>query len=208
VFNNPRSGYKWLSFADKLMTMDSSETLYVTNRKEWRQWLEKHFDIETEIWLVYPRKKTNKPRIGYNDAVEEALCYGWIDSTVKSMDEMHTCQRFTPRNPGSSYSRANIERLKWLSEQGMIHPLIENSVRNILNQEFVFPSDIIDTIKEDKLAWKNYRNFSDSYKRIRIAYIDSSRRRPEEFNKRLKNFINKTRDNMLIRGFGGIDKYY
>ena len=75
--------------------MDIGKTLYVTNRKNWRAWLEKNFESEAEIWLVYPKKSSGKERILYNDAVEEALCFGWIDSIVKSMDEDHSVQRFS-----------------------------------------------------------------------------------------------------------------
>lgn len=71
-----------------------------------------------------------------------------------------------------------------------------------------FQKDIISRIKKDKEAWKNYQSFSDSYKRIRIAYIDAARKRPEEFEKRLNNFINKTKENKIITGYGGTDKYY
>ena len=67
---------------------------------------------------------------------------------------------------------------------------------------------IIDRLKEDKITWKNYQHFSDAYKRIRIAYIEAARKRPEEFEKRLNNFINKTKENKIITGFGGIGKYY
>ncbi|MBN1621802.1 MAG: YdeI/OmpD-associated family protein, partial [Endomicrobiales bacterium] len=81
-------------------------------------------------------------------------------------------------------------------------------VQEIISQEFIFPKDILDEIKRDKAAWNNYIKFSDSYKRLRVAYIDSARKRPEEFAKRLANFIQKTRGNKLIPGFGGIDKYY
>lgn len=63
-------------------------------------------------------------------------------------------------------------------------------------------------LKEDKMIWENYQRFSDPYKRIRIAYIEAARKRPEEFEKRLNNFINKTKENKIITGFGGIDKYY
>ena len=66
--------------------MKIGKTLYVTKRTTWRAWLSKHHKTEPEIWLMYYRKATGKPRISYNDAVEEALCYGWIDSTVKSLD--------------------------------------------------------------------------------------------------------------------------
>jgi len=67
--------------------MKITKTFYVTSRKDWRNWLKKNYKTETEIWLVYPRKATGKPRIEYNDAVEEALCFGWIDSTAKKLDE-------------------------------------------------------------------------------------------------------------------------
>ena len=83
--------------------MDKKKTVYVRNRKEWRDWLKKHFDKEKEVWLVYPKKATGKKCISYNDAVEEALCFGWIDSTMKSLDQDHTMQRFTPRRPKSQY---------------------------------------------------------------------------------------------------------
>ena len=73
---------------------------------------------------------------------------------------------------------------------------------------FNFPEDIIDELKKDETVWENYQKFSDSYKRIRVAYIDAARNRPEEFQKRLNSFMDKTRRNKLIVGYGGIEKYY
>lgn len=116
----------------------------------------------------------------YNDTVEEALCFGWIDSTIKHIDPLHRAQRFTPRNPSSVYSRPNIERLIWLNDRGLLHPAVR----------------------------ENYNAFPDAYRRIRVAYIDAARKRPEEFEKRMKSFLEKTRQNRRIPGFGGIDKYY
>ena len=156
---------------------------------------------------MYPKKASGKPRISYNDAVEEALCFGWIDSTVKSVDEDHYAQRFTPRDPDSTYSQANKERLRWLKEQGKIHLSMSETVDRVLGEEFVWPEDIIRGLKEDEEAWKNFQTFSPSYKRIRVAYIDHARGRPKEFQKRLENFISKTRNNKKI-GYGGIEKYY
>lgn len=188
--------------------MGSGTTLYVTERKEWREWLEQNFNKESEIWLAYPKKTTGKPRIEYNTAVEEALCFGWIDSKVKGLDEDHTLQRFTIRRSKSTYSQANKERLKWLLAENMIHPSVKDELRKVANVEFVFPDDILKVIKQDNLAWENYKTLSDSYKRIRIAYIDSARKRPKEFEKRIQNFIKITKEGKLIKGFGGIDKYY
>ena len=90
----------------------------------------------------------------------------------------------------------------------MIHPKVRDSILPIIRTPFVFPADIIDALKQDETVWGNYQKFSEPYKRIRIAYIDSARKRPEEFQKRLSHFIEKTRRNKLIMGYGGIEKYY
>ena len=188
--------------------MSKMTTKYFVDRKDWRKWLETNFETEDDIWLEYPLKKTGRKRILYNDAVEEALCFGWIDSTVKSLNEETTIQRFCKRRKNSSVSQPNIERLKWLFENSLIHDSIRNEVLKIIQQEFLFPEDVIVQLKSEKVVWENFQSFSDSYKRIRIAYIDSARKRPEEFKRRLNNFIDKTKENKLIKGFGGIDKYY
>jgi uncharacterized protein YdeI (YjbR/CyaY-like superfamily) len=182
-------------------------TLYVTDRKDWRAWLETNFDKEKDVWLVFPKKASGKPRILYNDAVEEALCFGWIDSRVKTLDKENSIQRFSPRNPKSGYSQANKERLKWLLKENLLHPSMQETAKKVLAEKFVFPPDVINALKADKTAWENYQKFSPVYKRIRVAYIDAARKRPEEFKKRLENFIKKTRENKQI-GFGGIEKYY
>lgn len=184
------------------------EIKYFENRNDWRQWLSDNFETADEIWFVFPRKSSAKKNISYNDAVEEALCFGWIDSTTKSLDDEYKIQRFTPRNPKSTYSQANRERLKWLLKNKMIHSKIEDKICQILSDPFLFSNDIIDRLKADKIIWENYQHFSESYKRIRIAYIEAARKRPEEFERRLNNFINKTKENKIITGFGGIDKYY
>lgn len=184
------------------------EIKYFEDRKDWRKWLSDNFETANEIWFVFPSKASGKKSITYNDAVEEALCFEWIDSTIKSLDKEHKIQHFTPRNPKSTYSQANKERLKWLLENKMIHPKFEDKIQDVLSAPFIFPNDIVDRLKEDKIIWKNYQHFSDAYKRIRIAYIEAARKRPEEFEKRLNNFINKTKENKIIKGFGGIEKYY
>jgi len=187
--------------------MDITQTLYVTDAKAWRNWLEEHYKTEKEIWLTYYKKATGKPRIPYNDAVEQALCFGWIDSIIKKLDEERTAQRFSPRKPKSGYSQANIERLRYLVAQGEVIEEVLESLGDILEQDFAFPEDILEAIQADDQAWHNYQNFSEPYKRIRIAFIKGARNRPEEFRKRLKYFIKMTRENKQI-GFGGIEKYY
>lgn len=187
--------------------MDIGETLYVIDRKSWRAWLEANFDTAGEIWLIYPNKASGEPRILYNDAVEEALCFGWIDSIVKKLDSLRAVQRFTPRRPRSSYSQLNKERLRWLAEQGLLHPSVRDSVDDILGEELVLPDDILQAIQANELAWKHFQGFSPAYQRIRLAYIDTARKRPEVYESRLANFIRATERGKQI-GYGGIEKYY
>ena len=184
------------------------ETFSTSDRAAWRAYLEKHFETAEEVWFVFPTKAAGEESLSYNDAVEEALCFGWIDSTNRRLDERHCIRRFSPRKQGSAYSRPNIERLLWLDSRGLLHPKIRESVRRLLETPFLFPEDILDEIRQDEAAWKHFQNFSEPYKRIRIAYIEAARKRPEEFQKRLRSFLEKTRRNKLITGYGGIDKYY
>ena len=157
------------------------ETFYTSERSAWRQYLAEHFETAAEVWFVFPTK----------EAGEESLSY-----------------RFSPRNKGSTYSQPNIERLIWLEAQGLIHPKIRESILPVIEAPFVFPEDILELLRQDESVWKNYQRFSEPYKRIRIAYIEAARKRPEEFQKRLNSFIEKTRRNKLIMGYGGIEKYY
>lgn len=188
--------------------MKDIKTFYTSDRVEWRKWLTENFETEKEIWLIFPMKASGEKSLLYNDAIEEALCFGWIDSTIKNIDQTHRAQRFSRRKKGSTYSQLNIERLIRLSKQGMIHPKIRDEVLRIITAPFVFPEDILNAIKCDSVAWENYQKMSDSYKRIRIAYINAAHNRPIEFEKRLKSFIKKTHDGKMITGYGGTDKYY
>lgn len=187
--------------------MDIGETLYVTDRKAWRKWLKQNYKTAREIWLIYYKKETGKPRILYNDAVEEALCFGWIDSTVKSLDKERTVQRFSPRNPKSAYSQANKERLRAMVGQGKVIQEVAETLDEVLEEKFVIPADILKAIQANKTAWRNFQKFSEPYKRIRIAFIEGARKRPAEFQKRLRYFINMTKKNKMF-GFGGIEKHF
>ena len=117
------------------------ETFYTAERSEWRNFLTEHFETLSEIWFVYPMKGSGEKSLSYNDAVEEALCFGWIDSTIKHTDAFHRAQRFTPRRKGSPYSRLNIERQIRLDADGLIHPKVRESILPIIRAPFVFPPD-------------------------------------------------------------------
>jgi uncharacterized protein YdeI (YjbR/CyaY-like superfamily) len=187
--------------------MDVGETLYIKDAAAWRAWLKKNFNKKEEIWLLFPHKASGRARISYNDAVEEALCFGWIDSIVKRVDAQTSAQRFSPRKPGSSWSQPNKERLRWLMKKGKLYPTVKKALTPVLKEKFIFPADIIKEIRGSKEAWREYQKFSPAYRRIRIAYIEGARKRPAEFKKRLKNFITMTEQGKHI-GFGGIEKHY
>ena len=185
-----------------------TKTFATNDRAQWRSFLMENFKTLPEVWFVFPLKDAGEESISYNDAVEEALCVGWIDGVTQPTDEKHIARRFTPRKKGSAYSQPNIERLVWLDERGLIHPEIRPSVEKTIKKKFVFPKDILASIRKNKDAWAHYQEFTEPYKRIRVAYIDAARKRPEEFEKRLKSFIKATEKGKIIQGYGGVEKYY
>ena len=186
--------------------MEITRTLYVADREAWRAWLAEHYRTERDVWLVYPRKQTGRPRIPYNDAVEEALCFGWIDSTQKTLDAEHTAQRFTPRRPASGYSQTNKERLHRLLAQGKVIDEVRRTLPDVSADGFRAAPDILRALQENPRAWENFQRYSPSYQRIRIAFVEDARDRPEEFRKRLRNLVDKSAKNRQY-GFG-IESYY
>jgi len=187
--------------------MEIGETLYVITRENWRKWLEQNYDKADEIWLIYYNKKSGKPRIDYDKAVEEALCFGWIDSIVKKVDTECTAQRFSPRRKRSQLSELNKIRVRKMIEQGKMTDAGLQSIHHHMHlkdgkltehKPFVMPADILKILKSDKETWRNFRNFPETYRQVRIAYIDHSRIRPEEFAKRLKYFIKMTKQNKMF----------
>jgi uncharacterized protein YdeI (YjbR/CyaY-like superfamily) len=187
--------------------MEITQTLYVDNRDAWRAWLAEHYRTAKEIWLVYPRKATGRPRIAYNDAVEEALCFGWIDSTQKTLDDDHTAQRFTPRRAGSGYSQPNKERLARLLAQGKVAADVRAKLPDVSVDGFQAPPDILAALQANPRAWENFQRYSPSYQRIRIAFVEDAReRRPEDFRKRLENLVRMSEKD---RQYGvNLESYY
>jgi uncharacterized protein YdeI (YjbR/CyaY-like superfamily) len=187
--------------------MEIGEKFYAKDRRQWRTWLRKNHRSASEIWLVYYKKNSGKPRIPYNDSVEEALCYGWIDSTLKPIDGECYAQRFSPRRKNSFLSELNKERVRRLVKNGKMtsfglesikHHMEKKSIKSDGAQElrkFKLPKDIIEKLKSDPVVWRNFQKFPQHYKHIRIGWIDASRHRPEIFKTRLQYFIKMTAKN-------------
>jgi len=182
--------------------MNLGITLYVTNRKEWRSWLAKNHTGEKEIWLIFYRKSSGKPRIPYNDAVEEALCYGWIDSLQKGIDEEKFAQRFSPRKPTSRLSEMNKERIRRLIGQKKMTSAGLDAISKIFDiskdreEKMAIAPDILRALKADNQAWENFRNFPEGYKKVRLGFLEGRRRHGDEvFQKSLRHFIRMTAEN-------------
>ncbi len=175
--------------------MEIGKTLYVTQRAEWRDWLAANYNTEKEIWLIRYIKKACKLSLPYNDAVEEALCFGWIDSIGKKINAESFAHRFTPRRRNSPMSEMNKERVRRLIEEGLMTPAGLAVAGDLSTDDFIIAPDILAALQADDQVWQNFCAFPDSYRRIRVGWIEGARKRPAEFEKRLKYFLKMTAAN-------------
>jgi uncharacterized protein YdeI (YjbR/CyaY-like superfamily) len=179
--------------------MNQLNLVYVSNRKDWRKWLKKNHASENEIWLVYYKKHTGKDRVPYEDAVEEALCFGWIDSIVRRIDEDRFAQKFTPRKESSKWSESNRKRIAKLEAQGILAEAGLRSVQvakesgkwyetiEIPKTEHIGTEFELELNKNPK-AKNFFDNLAPSYKKQYVGWI-SSAKRDETRRKRIKEAI-------------------
>lgn len=186
--------------------MKITKTLYVHKPKQWRAWLKKHHKTAKEIWLVYYKKHSPKPRISYNDAVDEALCFGWIDSTVKTLDKDRYCQRFSPRRKGSPCSEMNKHRAMRMIREKRMTPAGLAALEGTLGKTakvhqgkihhtapLKVPSYVEKALKKAK-ARANFQKLPLPYKRIRVGWITATRK-PDVRKTRLRYFVKMTAQN-------------
>ena len=153
------------------------KTLYVEDRNKWRSWLEANSLREPEVWLVYYKKGTGRPRVAYAHAVEEAICFGWIDGKIRRLDEARFAQRFTPRDPKSKWSRTNIERAKRMIREGKMTPAglkVFDPHNQTPSLPTKFPPMLEEAFRKQKTAWENFRRFPPSYQRMTIGWVASA----------------------------------
>lgn len=172
------------------------KTTHPRTRKVWRQWLEKNHTSSPGIWMIYYKKETGKRRFGYDEAVEEALCFGWIDSLPRKLDAERSMLKFTPRKPKSVWSRLNKTRIEKLVKNGLMTPAgmakIEQAKKDG-SWDTLTPSDThtdgnsmpADLLKafsknlpggQGKKALENFKAFSPSYRKQFLSWIDSAKR--------------------------------
>lgn len=170
------------------------ELVSPSSRAEWRQWLEKNHTLSTGVELVYHKRSSGLPTVAYQDAVEEALCFGWIDSTKHSLDEYRYKQVFTPRNDKSTWSNLNKKLVRMLEEQGLMHPsgqlkiqrAKENGCWDWLTdcEAHILPPDLIQAL--GPALRKLFEDLPSSHKKNLLWHIKEAKR-PETRTKRIEN---------------------
>jgi uncharacterized protein YdeI (YjbR/CyaY-like superfamily) len=172
--------------------VEIGKTLRAKTRAEWRRWLQKNHAKAPEIWLVFHTKASGKPFVPYHAAVEEALCFGWIDGIVKKLEVDGRAQRFTPRRPGRPVSELNKERMRRMIEAGKMTEAGLAAAPD-LHDEFEVAEWILEELQADPLVWENFQSFPETYRRIRTAWIQNTTGNDEVRRQRLHYFIRMTR---------------
>jgi uncharacterized protein YdeI (YjbR/CyaY-like superfamily) len=172
--------------------MEKRKTLYVTSRDEWRIWLTRHHKSETEVWLIYYKKHSGRPRISYDHAVEEALCFGWIDSIVKKIDDEKFAQKFTPRRDSTRWSELNKRRLRKLIRDGRMTDaglakidvvmLDEDAPAKRNTADPNIPRFVKQALMAHPKAWENFQGLTPSRRSAYIRLIIDAKK--EETRKR------------------------
>jgi uncharacterized protein YdeI (YjbR/CyaY-like superfamily) len=163
------------------MRSKNLQTLDARTQAEWRQWLAGHHDSESEVWLVFPKRHTGEASIAYGDAVDEALCFGWVDSLIKRLDDARYARKFTPRQPDSKWSTANRKRYAQLKARGRLMPAGLNRPPTDRSGDAPRPSlaqvppYIQEALKNCPAARLFFEGLAPSYRRMYIAWIDSAK---------------------------------
>jgi uncharacterized protein YdeI (YjbR/CyaY-like superfamily) len=172
------------------------------NRDEWRNWLENNHSKEEGLWLIHYKKKSKKQSVSHPDAVEEALCFGWIDSKLKRIDEERYILRYTPRKGKSVWSKINkdaaekminlgkmteagLEKIRIAKKQGLWDAAYTNLKKDRL------PSDLKEALLKNKLAWKNFNNFANSYRNTYIGWVKGAKT-GETKKRRIKDVVKRS----------------
>jgi uncharacterized protein YdeI (YjbR/CyaY-like superfamily) len=184
---------------------DGIEMYYAKDKAAWRKWLEKNNGKIKAVWLIYYKPGSGKTRVSYNDAVDEAICFGWIDSKPNKLDEFRSIQFFAPRNPKSNWSKINKERVTRLLKEGrmtsagmkVIEAAKKNGAWDALNEveEMVIPVDLLKALKNSKKAYDYFMAFPKSSKKNILEWIHNAKQE-ETRNKRIAETAKLAEENI------------
>lgn len=183
---------------------DGAPLFYAPDRQAWRAWLEEHHAAARGVWLVYYKKGSGRPRVAYADAVEEALCAGWIDSRPNALDEERSLQLFSPRKPGSPWSRLNKRRVEELTAARLTRPsglaVVEAAKADgswsayDAIEDLIVPDDLASALAADSRAQANFDLFPPSSRKNILWWIASAKR-PETRAKRVAETVRLAAEN-------------
>lgn len=160
-------------------------TFHARDGGEWRGWLQQNHLLEQEVWLVFYKRGAEEPSVSYDEAVDWALCFGWIDSLIRKIDGRRYARKFTPRRPGSIWSKSNIERVERLTKEGKMTErgmalFRDRSGETPFAEKFrakepPFPPEFMSAIKKNRRAWQNFQKFTPGYRRRYVMWITSAK---------------------------------
>ncbi len=165
--------------------MEMARTFYAPDRAAWRAWLQEHHAVESEVWLVYYKRHTGQASVPYDDSVEEALCFGWVDSLIQRIDEERYARLFTPRRAESQWSESNKTRVRRLvaegrmTEAGMARvdfPLDEPPEPPPPRREAALSESLLATLQENAVAWEQFNRLPPSHRRNYAGWIMSAKK--------------------------------
>jgi uncharacterized protein YdeI (YjbR/CyaY-like superfamily) len=170
--------------------MKKTENLCFKNRSDWHAWLSENYYTKKEVWLIYYKKHTGKLGISYDDSVEEALCFGWVDSIIRKIDGEKFARKFTPRTSNSMWSEANKKRVEEMIKEGKMTEAgltriveaknsgkwFKKPVSAIYRKESVMPTYLRDALSTNTKALDNFNKLGESYKRNFVGWIDSAKK--------------------------------
>ena len=191
------------------MNSDEKPELYFPRDVEWRDWLQQHHNAYPKgVHLIFYKLETKIPTMRWEEAVRVALCYGWIDSTVKSLGNGKRRQYFCPRNPKSTWSKLNKSYIDTLDAQGLIHEsgykmialAKETGTWTAMDdvENLIIPEDLQDAFAENEMAYTNYQNFSPGYRKSYLSWLHSAKRTATR-EKRITEIIALCKANMKSR---------
>lgn len=174
------------------------EFLDVSSMPEWRSWLREHHGTEQGVWLVFHRAGSKTPSISYDDALDEALAYGWIDSIIKKIDSEKYARKFTPRRPGSIWSKLNIERVERLRREdrmtkwglgAFVSRTDKISMLEKVNAEGAkVPEDFASALRKNSVAWSNFERMAPSHRKRYLVWIAGAKK-PDTRQKRIAEAV-------------------
>lgn len=181
------------------------QTFHPSDRLAWRHWLEENHESAREIWLVYDKVHTGRSCISYEESVEEALCFGWIDSLIQKIDEEHFARKFTPRRPGSAWSNTNKRRVVKIITEGRMTSFglakidysLDDPIPAKVTQSLVIPEWITQGLRQNPTAWENFSRLPPSHKKRYIAWLTSAKKE-ETRQRNLEKAIRMLEQNMRL----------